>query len=67
MAELITKPNLQDADAFYARLIDTHAGLSDAESEALNARLILILANQIGDNEVLDAALDLARRSGKSG
>lgn len=63
MADLKTTPNMQDADAFYARLIDTHAGLSDAESEALNARLILILANQVGDTNVLNQALALARKS----
>ena len=50
-------------DDFYEALIDTHRGLSDAESEALNARLILLLANHIGDIAVLREALRLARES----
>jgi hypothetical protein len=61
---LIESPNIPDPDGFYARLIQTHDGLSVEESAALNARLILILANQIGDREVLDAALEMARRPG---
>ncbi len=50
-------------DDFYEALIDTHRGLSDTESEALNARLILLLANHIGDIAVLREALRLARES----
>ncbi|MGP6088776.1 DUF2783 domain-containing protein [Antarctobacter jejuensis] len=57
-------PNIVDADGFYARLIAAHDGLSDEESAALNARLILILANQVGDAEVLDAAMSMARNPG---
>ena len=48
-----TNPHLQDADAFYEQLLDAHADLSRDESELLNARLILLLANQIGDARVL--------------
>jgi len=55
------KPNFDDTDAFYAALLDAHEGLSDAESEALNARLILILANHIGNAGVLTAALETAK------
>jgi len=55
------KPNFDDTDGFYAALLGVHEGLSDAESEALNARLILILANHIGDEGVLTAALDAAK------
>lgn len=58
---LITKPNIADADGFYARLLATHRGMDDAESHALNARLVLILANHIGDGQVLEEALALAR------
>lgn len=47
-------------DAFYQLLIDTHNGLSDDASKALNARLILLLANHIGDLSVLQEALHLA-------
>lgn len=57
------EPNITDADGFYARLIDTHRDLSDAESEALNARLILLLANHVGDVTVLFEALSIARDS----
>ena len=58
---LTLAPNLADPDGFYEALIEAHEGLSDAESEALNARLILILANQVGDIEVLKAALEAAK------
>ena len=50
-------------DEFYEHLIDAHNGLSDEQSEALNARLILLLANHIGDLKVLREALQAARQS----
>jgi hypothetical protein len=50
-------------DDFYDALIRAHAGLSEAESHTLNARLVLILANHTGDLDVLRDALALARRS----
>jgi hypothetical protein len=50
-------------DDFYETLIRAHEGLSDAQSHALNARLVLILANHIGDLTVLQEALAHARRS----
>lgn len=56
-----TAANLQDADAFYERLLDAHAGLSAAQSALFNARLILLLANQVGDQAVLEACLAAAR------
>jgi Protein of unknown function (DUF2783) len=56
-----THPHFQDADAFYEQLLDAHAGLSRDDSELLNARLILLLANQIGDAAVLEACVDAAR------
>lgn len=52
-----------DADAFYEALLKAHEGLSEAESAALDARLVLILANQVGDLGVLREALEAARRS----
>lgn len=58
---LITDPNLPDPDEFYARLIAAHKGLSPAKSAALNAELVLILCNHIGNPEVIDQALALAR------
>lgn len=61
MSHLITTPNIADTDAFYASLLAAHRGLSEAESHALNARLVLVLANHIGDRKVLELALALAR------
>ena len=52
-----------DADSFYTALMDTHAGLTEAESHALNARLVLIFANQIGDLETLENLLATARQN----
>lgn len=48
-------------DDFYEMLINTHRDLSDEQSELLNARLILILANHIGDIDTLRQALTVAR------
>jgi hypothetical protein len=58
---LVTEPNLSGPDETYAALIAAHDGLTEAESHALNARLILILMNHIGDGRVLAEALRLAR------
>lgn len=60
--KLVTAPNIEDHDGFFAELLAAHRGLSDTESHALNAQLVLILANHVGDREVLTEALDLARR-----
>ena len=57
---LITIPNLAAPDDFYQALIDAHRGLTEAESHAFNARLILLLANHIGDLETLREALAAA-------
>ena len=54
------KPNLTDPDGFYQALLDAHDGLNPEESAAFNARLIFVLANQIGDPEVLAKALEAA-------
>jgi hypothetical protein len=58
---LNTRPNIADSDGFYADLLAAHRGLTEAESHAMNARLVLILANHIGDAKVLSQALVLAR------
>jgi Protein of unknown function (DUF2783) len=50
-------------DDFYEALIRAHAGLSEAESHALNARLVLILANHVGDLDAIKEAIALAQRS----
>ncbi len=56
-----TTPHFQDADTFYEQLLDAHTGLTREQSELLNARLILLLANQIGAKEVLAECIQAAR------
>jgi hypothetical protein len=58
---LIATPNLSSPDDFYEALIETHQGLSTPESHALNARLVLLLANHIGSLDVLREALQASR------
>ncbi len=58
-----TEPQWSDADGFYEQLLDAHQGLSPAQSEAFNARLILLLANQIGDAKVLSECITAATES----
>lgn len=60
MTALTTKANIKAPDEFYAELLAVHEGLSKSESDALNARLILLLANHIGDRQVLSEALSAA-------
>lgn len=67
MSRLITTPNIPDTDGFYAGLLAAHRGLSEAGSHALNARLVLVLANHVGDRQVLDQALALARDGAQEG
>jgi hypothetical protein len=55
-----TQANFSDVDSFYEQLLNAHTDLSRDQSEALNARLILLLANQIGDAQVLKACIDAA-------
>ncbi|MGN6579041.1 MAG: DUF2783 domain-containing protein [Bordetella sp.] len=52
--------NIADPDAFYERLIETHAGLTDAQSLALNARAVALLSDLIGDKKVLQEAAGIA-------
>ena len=61
MATLNTEPNLASPDDFYERLIATHRGLSDEDSALVNAKLVLLLANHIGDATVLAQAMAAAR------
>lgn len=58
---LTLTPNIPDPDGFYDELLHAHEGLSKEESDAFNARLILVLANQIGNRETLRAALEAAK------
>ncbi len=62
MGTLNTNPNVNDVDGVYQKLIDAHQDLSDADSMALNARLILILINQIGDGSVIAEAIEAAKK-----
>ncbi|WP_422375462.1 DUF2783 domain-containing protein [Roseibium sp.] len=62
MTDVVTAPNLDKPDEFYARLLAAHEGLSKAESDAFNARLILLMANRIGDLNELDALMEAAKR-----
>ncbi len=65
MTRLTITPNIPGADGFYADLLAAHEGLTEAESHALNARLVLILANHIGAPDVIAAALALAKTAGQ--
>lgn len=56
-----TQLNMQDTDGFYEQLLDAHVGLSPEQSQLLNARLILLLANQVGDAQVLADCVKAAR------
>jgi hypothetical protein len=60
---LILTPNLRDPDAAYAALLAAHKGLSEAESHAFNARLVLILMNHLGDGPEFGEALRLAKKA----
>jgi len=57
---MITEPHIPDADGFYAAWLRAHENLSDAQSADLNARLVLLLANQCGDQAVLLSCIDAA-------
>ncbi len=61
MSTLITAPNMANPDDFYEALIDMHRDIDEAQSQAVNARLILLLANHIGDPGVLAQAMAAAR------
>lgn len=61
---LIVQTNLPRPDDFYEKLIDLHRDLTDEQSRDVNARLILLLANHIGDMDVLEEAMEIARRKG---
>jgi hypothetical protein len=58
---LNTEPNIIEPDEFYEALIEMHRGLTEVQSARVNAKLILLLANQIGNLEVLRAAMAKAR------
>lgn len=55
-------PNIKDPDSFYDELLLAHENLTKEESDALNARLILVLSNHIGTRTILSAALNAAAK-----
>jgi hypothetical protein len=61
MTRLNTEPNVALSDDVYQLLIDMHHGMSDEESRRLNARLILLLVNHVGDADIIRQAIALAR------
>ena len=66
MSTLILTPNIPNGDDFYEKLLNAHEGLSKEQSDALNARLILVLSNHIGDIDILEQALDAAKTAGQA-
>ena len=64
--QLTIDANLESADSFYEALIETHRDLDEPQSHALNARLVLLLANHIGRMDVLRQALQAARDSART-
>jgi hypothetical protein len=63
MSVLLTESRLADPDQTYRALIKAHRGLSDEDSAALNSRLVLILANHVGEHSVVQEAIALAKQS----
>ena len=61
MSKLDTATKLSRHDDLYQQLLDLHKGRSEEESARINARLILILMNQIGDDKIIEEAIELAR------
>jgi hypothetical protein len=66
MTTLDTQRPMDGHDEFYQALLTAHEALTKAESDALNARLVLVLANQIGDLALLKQALAVAMRPASS-
>ncbi|HZP74904.1 MAG TPA: DUF2783 domain-containing protein [Pseudolabrys sp.] len=62
MSKLVTRSQFPNPDAAYAALVEARRGLGEAEAAALDARLVLILANHIGDIDVLSEAIALAKQ-----
>jgi hypothetical protein len=59
---MTTDPNVPDPDGFYAVLVAAHEGLTEAQSAELNARLVFLLANQVGAQAVLLDCIAAARK-----
>lgn len=63
MAKLVTTSQFPNPDEAYVTLVEARRGLSDADAAELDTRLVLILANHIGDMDVLREAIALARET----
>ena len=63
---LDTAPRLRDPDALFAALVEAHEGLDEAGSRRLDAALVLLLANHIGDDQVVLDAIRIARGAGEA-
>ena len=57
-----TSFHFQDGDGFYDQLLEAHEGLTKEQSDLLNARLIVVLANQVGDARTLKECIEAARQ-----
>jgi uncharacterized protein DUF2783 len=66
MASLDTQPNFAAPDDIYAMLVDAHRDLTDLQSQRVNVRLVLLLANHIGDPQVIAEAIAVARADGSA-
>ena len=66
MNTLNLNPNIPNGDDFYEKLLNAHEGLNKEQSDALNARLILILSNHIGDMDILEQALNTTKSAGQT-
>ncbi|WP_440995773.1 DUF2783 domain-containing protein [Arhodomonas sp. SL1] len=60
-------PRLERGDDFYEALVEMHRDLTDEESRLANAKLILLLSNHIGDHDVLNEAMRIARKGVRGG
>ena len=65
MTEMRTDANIPDPDGFYEAWVAAHEGLSDEESSDLDTRLLLLLANQVGEQKVLLDCLAEAREGNR--
>ncbi len=63
MTRMRIDPNIPDPDGFYAALVAAHQGLTDAQSAELNAKLVFLLANQLGDQKTLLECIEAAAAS----
>lgn len=66
MPDRLAEPRLADPDRAYRALIEAHRGLTEEESAAFNTRLVLVLANALGDDDLLADAIALAKATGPS-